>query len=718
MNDLERRIKAKIPGPDTGIEVRKSICTICDPMTQCGLDVFVKDGKILKVEGSEGHPYNRGALCPKGASTRQYVYSEDRLKTPLRRVGPRGSGAFEPISWEEALDTIAQKCLEAKADYGPESVVFFSGYTKFFRPFLKRMALSFGSPNYCTESSTCHQATALAQKLTFGQGGGPDIKNTECLIVWSANPFYTNPGNGKNIQAALDRGMKMIVVDPRLTPTAAKATLHLQLRPGTDGALALAIGHLLIKEGLYDADFCRDYTYGFEDYKKLVADCTPAWAEERTGVPASRIVEAARMIGRAKSACVLPSASPVVHHTNGVQNYRAIFSLIAITGNFDRPGGNCVKVESYLHVTGGIATNEHKFELSADPSKMAKRVGEEVYPVWMESLPGEAQAMCVPEQLRTADPYPIRVILGFGMNYRMWPDSDGFLKAIDEKLDFLAVTDLFMTDTCRHADIVLPACSSLERYELRCYGMNYIQLASPVIDKLYDSRWDLDIIFELARRICPEDTLLCSGYESCINYILEPSGLTFEELKKHPGGMFVPHPLPYIPKKYEKEPLKTPSGKVELRSKVLEKYGEKPGLESLPVYHPPKYSKEAAPEMAKEYPLILNSGSRLPMFVHTRTYRLSWTSSLRPNAPSADLSPTDAKSFGVAEGDRIRVSTPFGSIELTAHITGMVQPGVVHIYHGSSKADVNELFEYGYGDPISGFPGYKSALCKLEKIEG
>jgi len=167
-----------------------------------------------------------------------------------------------------------------------------------------------------------------------------------------------------------------------------------------------------------------------------------------------------------------------------------------------------------------------------------------------------------------------------------------------------------------------------------------------------------------------------------------------------------------------KKGAKTPSGKIEFKSKILEKYNEDPGLESLPVYTPPKYSKENTPELAEEYPLILNTGSRLPMFVHTRTYRLSWTKSLRPNHPSVDLNPQDAQALGIGQDDEVLLATQNDSIRVKANLTQMVQPGIIHMYHGHRDADVNRLFEGDYVDPISGFPGFKSALCKVEKVRG
>jgi anaerobic selenocysteine-containing dehydrogenase len=297
----------------------------------------------------------------------------------------------------------------------------------------------------------------------------------------------------------------------------------------------------------------------------------------------------------------------------------------------------------------------------------------------------------------------------------MWPDSNGLLESV-EKLDFFVNVDIFMTDTCKYADIALPACTSVERSELRCYGMGYIIFTQPAIPPLYDSRSDVEIIYELARKLGLDDPLFEAGYEASLNWILEPSGITVTELKRHPGGMFVPNPIKLREKKYLAMGFKTPSGRMEFKSKVLEKYEEKVGFEPLPIYTPPKYSRESTPELAKEYPFILNTGSRLPMYVHTRTFRLTWTNELRPNHPAADISPADAARLGIKQDQAIRISTPKDAIVTKANLTQMVQPGVIHMYHGHSEADVNRLFEGDYLDPLSGFPGFKSALCKVEKV--
>jgi anaerobic selenocysteine-containing dehydrogenase len=715
MGDIQRLLEGKIPGPETGIEIRNSICTICDPINLCGLDLYIKDEKIIKVEGNEKHPSNGGTLCPKGAALRQYVYHEDRLKTPLKRNGPRGSGKFEAITWEEALDTIAGKFNDYKKVFGAESVVFFSGYAKYFRPYLKRLAHSFGSPNYLTESSTCQQANTMAQKLVFGSPGAPDLVNTKCLLVWSLNPFYSGPPTGRALQKSRERGIKMIVVDPRKTPTTTMADIHLQLRPGTDGALALSMANIIINEKLYDADFVANYTYGFDEYREYVNLFPPEKGGNLTGVPAQKIIEAARMFATTKPASVMPSASPVVHNTNGVQNYRAVFSLVGLTGNYDINGGNFSRPPSFIHTPGRFLTREHEFIQSRPWSEMAPRIGADRFPTWMDVIDEEGQAMQLPFQFRSGQPYPLKGLIAFGLNYRMWPDSEGFRKSLD-KLGFFVNVDPFMTDTCKYADIVLPACTSVERSELRCYAMGYIILTQPTIKPLYDSRSDTGIIYDLSNRLGLDDPLFKAGYEASIDWILEPSGMTVKELKKHPGGMFVPNPQKLPEKKYLQKGFKTPSSKLEFKSKQLEKYDGREGFEALPVYHPPFLSHEATPDIAKKYPFILNTGSRLPMFVHTRTYRLSWTSSLRPNHPCADLNSEDAAKLGIKQGDTIRIASPKDSVTVKANLTQMVQPGVVHIYHGNQQADANLLFEADYLDPLSGFPGFKSALCKVEKV--
>jgi anaerobic selenocysteine-containing dehydrogenase len=738
-------IKGKIPGEATGIEVRKSICTICDPNTQCGLDCYVKDGRIIKVEGSLENPHNAGTLCAKGGAQRQWVYHEDRLRTPLKRVGPRGSGEMVPISWTEALDTITVNLQRLKAESGPESVVFYCGYPKQPRPFLQRLALQFGSPNYCTESSTCFSSMVMAWRLDYGQMAGPDLPNAKCALVWTGNPLHSNTTMARRLMDARDRGVKFIVIDPRKSPIAGIADLHLRLRPGTDGALALAMANVIIFEGLYDGQFVAEWTRGFDEFRAYAAQFTLDRAEHITGVPAGLIHDAALLYATTKPATMLGSAAAVVHNTNGLQNQRAIAALVGLTGNFDVPGGNVVQPPAWLEGSpAGFVTRQHEFEMPRPWSELPPRIGAGRFPVWME-LKNEGQAMDLPRQLQTGEPYALRGLVAFGLNHRMWPDPKGLLSALD-KLDFICDVDLFATDTSKYADIVLPACGSVERSEMRAYPEQYVILTQPVIDPVGESRSDTDIIFGLASKLGLDDPLLnpagskggveasaagaqtpgCGflpngapdfsrAFEDVLDWVLEPSGMKVAKLKKHPAGMPVPHPLPPAFKKYEKNGFPTPSGKMEFASSLLEKYSDRPGIAALPVYEEPILSPVSAPDIAEKYPLVLGTGTRLPMFIHSRTFRLPWTRSLRRDA-AADLNPVDARRLGIAQGDRIELSTPAGSIEVRANVTELAHPGAVHMFHDYPEADANTLLSNDYLDPISGFPGYNASLCSVKRV--
>ena len=721
MDEVTRMLWGKIPDPETGIEVRKSVCTICDPQTQCGLDCYVKDDRIIKVEGSLENPHSGGTLCAKGAATRQYVYHEERLKTPLRRTGPRGSGRFEPISWDEALQTVADELNRLKAESGPESIVFYVGYPKQMRPFIKRLALQFGSPNYCTESSTCFQAMAMAWRLVYGSPAGPDVRNSRCLLVWTNNPFYGNTTVVRGLLDALDRGLKMIVIDPRRSPIASYADMHLQLKPGTDGALALGMANVIIEEGLYDQEFVAQHTRGFDDFREYAAGFDLAQVERITGVPADQVREAARLYATTKPAALMPGAAPVVQNTNGIQNYRAVFSLVGLTGNFDVVGGNMPAPPSWLEVAGaGFATREHQFSMPRSWDDLPERVGAGRFPVWAE-LVDQGQSMDLARHIRTGEPYPLRGMMTFGLNYRMFPASNRFLEAVNQ-LEFICDVDLFLTDTARYADIVLPACSSVERSEIRCYPQKYIIMTEPVIPSLGEARSDTDIIFQLANRLGLEDPMLnpspsngldsTAAFERALDWIFEPSDMTTAELKKHPEGMPVPHPLPNPERKYLEKGFPTPSGKMELKSSLLEKHG----YDALPVYRPPKFSPESSPDLAEKYPFTLNAGCRMPMFVHSRTFRLPWTRSLQPEV-AADMSPLDAETLGIDQGDQIEIATPAGSIKVLANLSDLVQSGVVHMLHDHREADVNSLVDGDYLDPISGFPGFRSLLCSVRKLE-
>jgi len=703
--------RGKIPGPESGIEIKKTICSICNPDSHCGMDAYVKDGRLIKVEGTAANPHSGGTICAKGAAQRQYVYNKERLLYPMKRVGERGKGEFERISWEEAYEIIAEKLNGYREHDGAESVCFFSGFAKWYRMGLMRLASAFGTPNYATESSTCFRATQLSWKLVFGAGTQPDFQHANLMVIWSKNPAYSQFYQSRLIFDRLEQGMKLIVVDPRNTPMTERADLHLKLRPGTDGALALSIAHVMIRDQIYDKEFVEQYTWGFEEYKSYVAEFTPERGEELTGVPRELIVEAAHLYASVKPAAMMVSASPVVHHVNGVQNYRAAMMLVGLTGNFDVKGGNVVTPHGYCYSSSFVKTNERVFEGERFTGK--KGIGEEEFPVWFRLIRDEVQAVRIPDYVLEKKPYELKAIVGFGLNHRMWPDSGHMLEAL-KKVDFFVNTELFMTPTCKYADILLPACSSMERSEIKVYNENYLICSEQAIEPLGESKNDMEIILDLAKALHLDDEMLRMTYEECMDFLLKPAGVSLAKLRTHREGMYAPVIQPHEERAYRTKGFSTPSGKMEFWSTVLQDYQDRCGYDPLPVY---RTFRQVYPQLSpEEYPLILSAGCRKPQLVHTRCYRMPWLTALEDTA-LADIHPEDARALGLKQGDEIVISTPKGSIEAHANLTRVGQKGVVFFYHGDPDRDPNELMDKDYLDPISGFPGYKSFVCSVKRKE-
>ena len=684
------------------MKVVKTSCSTCGSC--CEVDTYVEDGKLVSVEGARNTPMQSGGMCAKGAAAKQYVYNKDRILYPMKRVGKKGEGKFERISWEEAYEMIAENLLRIRKESGPESVVFYAGYPKWYRPALLRLANAFGSPNYCTESSTCFQAAALAWRSLYGNGiCGPDMKNAKTLLVWSSNLYHSNTPMSGTYQGLKKRGAKIIVVDPRHSVTAHDADIHLQLIPGTDGALALSMAQVIIEEGLYDKEFVENYVYGFEEYREYVQNFVPEEAEKITGVPADQIRLAARTYAGNGPASVMFSASPIVHHINGVQNYRAVFSLIAITGNYDVEGGNRTQPgpSSLANEFGRV----RRFD-------GIEAIGQKEFPVWFDLSCDEAQCTKLADYILEEKPYPIKAVFAMGLNHRMWPQPEHLQRAL-EKLDFYVNVELFMSESSNAADLVLPACTSYEREEVHVGKGGRFYLSNRAIEPVGEAKNDIEIIIDLLKKMGLKDEALENGYDAYMQHILEPSGLTLEELKNHPQGMQGKNLFPPAVKTYEAAPLHTPSGKVELKSLVLERYRESHGYEGLPVYH--DYRAETKIDR-NQYPLILSTGNRKPQFFHARVYRMAWLSNIE-KATLVEIHPEDGEKYHIKDGATVKVVSPSGEMVGIAAYTIAGKPGVVNIYHGNPKGDANELIGKDYLDPISGFPGYRSYFCRIERVE-
>lgn len=650
------------------------------------------------------HPSSHGRICTKGLMNRQYIYHEDRLKTPMRRVGERGSGTFEPITWEEAYREIAEKLLKIRREYGPESVMFYSGYSKWYRPFLHRLANQFGTPNFGTESSNCMFSTFLNWLVTTGcEMCRSDVENSGVFLGWAFNPYYSRDLAADVVERRKAEGMKVIIIDPRITPASERlADIHLRPRAGTDGALALGLAYILIRDNLTDTRYIEKYIYGYEAYKTYVNQFTPEETERLTGVPKDQIVAAARMIGENLPLSICESAAPISHHENGFQNYRAIMALSAITGSFDRQGGQIPVEFSYNFQAAGLDIDEAGFiRGDSGPHKMPS-VGHQRFPLWGDFI-DEAQTNGLIQQIETEEPYPIKAVIGFGVNYRIGPDDERLKRAL-MKTDLLVNTELFMTDTCRFCDIILPACSSFERSELKVWPGGNVWYTKPVIEPLYESKSDVQIICDLAKALGLDDPLLTAGPERCYQDLVKHLPMTLDELKAA-GGPVKLSAASYIPGTRIQQGLHTKSGKFELYSLAIEAY-ENLNLDPLPTYRAPKGEKLNS--------FRLCSIPRLPGALHSRLQRLSWSQALHPE-PIAELHPEDGEKLGIVDGDQIELSTEQAIITLKVRFTKKAQRGSVYTYHGYPQADVNSLLNVEHVDPYSGFPAFRSVQVQIRK---
>lgn len=718
MTELEERLRAKIPGNDTGIEIRPSICAICSPDKHCGVDCYVKDGKIIKVEGTLDHPYSHGKLCTKGSSNRNYVYRRDRIQTPLKRVGERGEGKFEPISWDEAYAIIAENLNRIKETDSPHSVAFYSGHCKWYRFLLQRLAYSFGSVNYGTDDSNCAAATHLANAVTAGRSAGPDLAHANTFLGWNYSGYYSDHLSVENVRGLKDRGGKVIIIDTRYTPAAKNlADIFLQINPGTDGALALGMANIIIGNGWENKGYIQKYTHGFEEYKALVAQYPVDKVSQITGIAPGDIVQVAKLYATGGPACTNYSACALTHRVNGFQTHRAVFCLAGLTGNYDCAGGNLPIPQTWCHKAAGFTTRETEFRMCRKPDHL--RVAEGRFPIWDKfEHYQEYQAMGLQKQILEEKPYPIKAVFGMGMNLKMFPQTDKMVEAI-KKLDFFVDVDLFAGFTTRYADIVLPACTSLERSELKAYGGGYLQYTKPVIEPLYDSKPDAVILCELAKALGVDDELLTAGHEACLDWIIEGNGLTIADLKKANGKpVKVPTAKSFIPGAYLEQGLNTPTGKFEFFSTAIAAIDSSYGLNPLPDYVDPLFDQNDS-KTQQDYPFTLITGIRVPHTIHSRLHETPWLRSLRPN-PLVEINKQDAEEMGVRDGEVMELFSPYGKITARAKLTGKMKKGVLHMTHGYTEANVNLLIGREHLDPYSGFPGLKGMrvnICRCEEAE-
>lgn len=695
------KIGSSRPGAET---IKDGVCLMCD--ASCSTRVHIRQGKVVKIDMLDE---NMKSACPRWKAQIDFIYHPDRLKYPLKRVGERGEGKFTRISWDEALGTVAGAFQKIKDDYGPESVVFYISLPKEPRPYLHRLSHVFGSPNYCTESSNCATAMFVALALNYGENfaafGGRDMEpETRCKLIWSSSVRHTSPGVWDKYLAAKKRGVKIITVDPRRHEMAEIADIHLHLRPGSDGALALGMINLIIQEHLYDKEFVEKWTVGFDGLKELAAEYPLDKVERITWVPADKIREATFMYATTKPASIRTSPNGVVHCTNGVQNERAATLLAALTGNLDIPGGNTGG--AFGPPPLGVPLNDislHERIVDMPPGLGAKR-----FPIWT-GMVQQMQSNLIAGQIESGQPYPIKALLGAGLNMTFFADSERVTESF-KKLDMIAAIDYFHNSGTQIADIVLPIASWLERPLLAGKPGGYISLVPPVIEPVGECWPEWKIYAALAKLWGCDHDYFNGDQEKCFDEMLKTVGITVAELKRHPEGVkcqLSTRP----PKAYEQTGFDTPSGKVEIASSILAQHGHDP----LPTYEEPVVSPVSRPDLAESYPLVMTTGAKTIIYTNSQYRQLKRLRQALPDA-LVEINPADAEERGVKTGDTVNISSPWGSATVKAKVTDIVIPGVVHVlHHWPDKANINLLISGENLDPISGFAPFKSQLCQVTK---
>lgn len=704
----------------------------------CGVLLYTDDdGKLVKVEGDPENPFNQGRLCVRCLDLPEVVYSPDRILHPLKRDPEnRGKNQWEQIGWDEALDEIAGKILAAKEEYGPESVAFYSGTGRDIGQYITRLCWGFNSPNFVFMMSgqSCYSprvAGCFSTSGSFWVGDyaqqfpdrydNPQWERPDLIVIWGNNPVVSNSDGlyGHWVVDCMKRGTKAIVVDPRLTWLAARAELFLQIRPGTDGALALGMVNYLVENNLYDREFVDLWCYGFEELAERARDYPLDEVAEITEIPAEEIAAAARRIGAAERA-ILQWGVAIDQIKETIPTAQAVLSLFEITGNIGKPG-TMQQPASILNYAAGWGSE------FLTPEQEAKRIGQEAHPLIKMGF-----QECVTDDyircLETGEPYPIKVAWMQTTNPLACTGVDAKRTlAAHMNIDTIVCVDLFMTPTAMAlADYFLPACTYAERNGLRIGdGAQRAETINKAIEPLGESRSDMQITLDIGKRISPE-AWPWETVEDMYSDILEETGHSFEEMQELAPG----YP-PFDYRMYEKGLLRTDgnpgfqtaTGRIELWSTLYNSLG----LDPLPSYEEPVPSPRSTPELAEEYPLVLTTGARVWSMFHSEHRQIPRLRALHPE-PLVYVNPNTAARHGVKDGDWVWLENQHGRCKRQVCETPIVNERTVSTDHAWWRPEapceldeglydlwdltVENLLPYDCG--TSGFgANYKNTICKM-----
>ena len=679
--------------------------------------ITVENGKVVRVRPDHEAPLNIGRACAKGISIIEQMYHPDRLMYPMKRVGERGSGKWQRISWDEALDTIAAKLGQLRKDYGAECIAAITGTGRHHIPYLWRFTRAIGTPNITSAGALiCLGPRKNAGFSTAGVYNSVDYygdTKPECIVVWGANP--TTSGADGELQwhprICAQQGTRFIVIDPQKTKLAEKAELWLRIRPGTDGALALGILNIIIEEDLYDHDFVENWSYGFEALRERCREYDLEKVSRITWIPKEQILAAARMMARAKPMS-LEWGCAFEQGANATQTCRAIYMIPALTGNYDVPGG--------------FVESKQIVPTKRDPEEPDENLLNR-FPY--RSLKPYANPRQVLNAIRTGKPYKIRAMIGSANNSLIsLPDSRHVYDCMKE-LEFFVYIDVFMTPTASLADIVLPAAlwPELECVFTLPEFAEHTVLCQQKIVQVGECRSDEEIFLDICKRMGIDygaeshREILEESLRVMAMHKPEMEGLTFDKLSEK--GYFTPRREYYNYKR--RGGFNTPTGKFEFYSMELKNNGGDP----LPFWEEPPETIFSRPELAWEYPYVMSTGGRRLQYFISNNRQIR---SLRRQYPFplVKMHPNTARENGIADGDWVYIETPRGRITQKARLEKDMDERVINCDfawwypeagapgYGWDESNANILTSDSYGvDSYMGSYQLRGILCKIYKNE-
>jgi len=671
---------------------------------RCGLQAKVKGGKVYKLDGNPYHPHSRGMLCPRGQSGVATLYDPDRLQSPLIRAGKRGEGKWQKVTWEQALDYTAQRMLEIKQTYGPEAMVFSTTHNLIQTQF-ENLLKAFGSPNYGTQRSLCFNAMITANLMTFGlEEPGRDYSAAQYIIYTVRNLLEAiSNSESQDLVAALHRGTKVVVLDPRYTKTAAKATEWLPIKPGTDLAFHLALIQVIVTEGLYDKEFVDRYTVGFDRLRETVKDYTPEWAATKTEIPAATIRRIAREFALAAPHAFAHPNWRTSNFINSFQTERAIGILNGLVGNWGQPGG----LQPAAGEGGGI-------KLGGPPQPPYPRVGA----LRLDGVPWKYPLVPlklgvfqeIRDNILSGKPYPAHGWFIYRQNpVNSLPERRKTLEAFS-KLDFIVTIDISMNDTAWFSDVVLPEASYLERYDPLTVVGDAVFIRQPAVEPLGESKSGLWIFKQLGERLGLGDYFQYQDEEDYLRQQLKPLGITLETLKEK--GFYRPA-QESATAGGEAWKFSTPSGKIELASATL----EKSGFPAVPQWDPPPNAPPG------EFYLLSGKVAQHTQFA-THNNKL-----LHERVPDNPLwlHPKAAAERNLRDGDEVWVESAAARVRTRVRVTEGIRPDCVYMTPGFGHISKALRTAYGAGtsdsdlhltftDPVSGSQALSQTTVKVYKV--